>query len=150
MDPRDRDVRLIKNEIRQCGVAPTDMELAVMFDGVLSDGEREWLRKIKADATELHLLAETRIITGTRSLEDSNKRLRDADERNDAARIAYENGLIANAEDDDDDYVTEMEKREKREQIEAEYIAAGREYQNALRRVGWELREADRWGLGKQ
>jgi hypothetical protein len=127
------------------------MELTVMFDGVLSDGERERLRKIKADATELHLLAETRIIVRTRSLEDSNKRLREARDRNDAARIAYENGMIVNAEDEDDDYVTELDKRETREKIEEEYITAGREYRNALQRAGWELREADKWGgLGQK
>lgn len=126
------------------------MKLAVMFDGVLSDGEREKMRKIKEDAAELLDLAETRIITRTKSLEDSNKRLRDARARNEAARLAYETGLIANAPDDDDDYPTELDKLEKFEIIEAEYIAAGHEYQNALQRAGWELREADRWGLGQK
>jgi hypothetical protein len=123
------------------------MKPSLMFDGVLSDGEREKLRKSKEDQIEMQNLAKMRLDARSDSMEQAGKLLREARARNEAARHAYEEALVRLAPDDDDDYPTELEKIEKFELIEHEYIKAGRLYLAAVVRVAWELRDADQQGI---
>jgi hypothetical protein len=69
------------------------------------------------------------------------------------ASDAYEEAMLALADDDDDDWETASKKARKFEKIEAEFLEADsviadarKAYESAMKRVNWELREATRMG----
>src|SRR5882724_6918706 len=128
-----------------------DMGVVLMFEDALSDPEREKFRKAKSEQVELLKLAEMRLQVRTESLKKANERLRAARKRSDDARQAYEEALIMlTPDDDDDDYATRLEKAEKFDKIETEYIEAGEDFKCSMLRSGWELREINRLGLDKE
>ena len=128
----------------------TDMGVVLMFEDALSDPEREKFRKAKSEQIELLKLAEMRLQVRTESLKKANERLRAARKRSDDAREAYEEALVMLTPDDDDDYATALEKAEKFDKIETEYIEAGDDLKCCMLRSGWELREINRLGLDKE
>src|SRR5882724_870788 len=127
-----------------------DMGVVLMFEDALSDPEREKFRKAKSEQVELLKLAEMRLQVRTESLKKANERLRAARKRSDDARQAHEEALIMLTPDDDDDYATALEKAEKFDKIETEYIEAGEAFKCSMLRSGWELREINRLGLDKE
>ena len=127
--------------------------LAEMFDGILSDGERENLR-------EMRELAKMRIDVRIRSMREAREiyeRAKFAMEEAIAAKKkacdAYDEAVLALSEDEDDDWETAFKKARKFERIENEFLeaeavieAARKASDAALVRVQWELREAQRMG----
>ena len=96
---------------------------------------------------EAQLLKKIRLESLTESLEESRMRLDQARRENEMAKRQYHEALLVLAEDEDDDFATALEKREKFERVEAEFITVGRAYEKALLRVGWEAHEAEKASL---
>jgi hypothetical protein len=93
---------------------------------------------------EAQLLKKVRQQSVSNSLEESRRLFESARRENDLANRLYHEALLALAEDEDDDFATALEKRQKFEQIEDDFVVAGRRYEKALSRLGWELQEAEK------
>jgi hypothetical protein len=76
------------------------------------------------------------------SLEGTRHRFEEARANAVAAMRLYHEALIVLGEDDDDDFATAFEKKDKFDRIEAELLATGEVYTSALNRLGWELRNS--------
>jgi ribosomal protein L11 methylase PrmA len=127
--------------------------LVAMFDGILSDGEREKLR-------EMREIARTRIDVRIKSMREARDILDRAKHALDEAivekarlGVTYDEAMLTLNDDEDDDWETASKKAFKFEKIEAEFLAADDEvekarkkYNTAMVRVQWELREAERMG----
>jgi hypothetical protein len=132
----------------------SDIAALAMLDGILSDGEREKLR-------EMREIAKVRIDVRVRSmreareiLEGAKKALEEAIVEKARLSVTYDEGMIAFAEDDEDDWETAAKKALKFEKVEAEFLAADGEVTKARKKlnkawnkVQWELREAQRMGF---
>jgi hypothetical protein len=127
--------------------------LVEMFDGILSDGEREKLR-------EMRELAKTRIDVRIRSMREVREIFDRAKYALDAAitakqqaSAAYDAAMLELNDDEEDDWEAAAKKARKFEKIEQEFLNADSEiekarkvYESAMKRVNWELREAQRMG----
>ena len=113
-------------------------------EDALTSEERRRLNELRRQSRELVEKVERRIVTTLDSLEASHRRFEQARKVAIAASNLYHEALLSLAEDPDDDYVTALEKREKFERIEREYIDAGVAYDTAVLRVGWEVAQAEK------
>src|SRR5437868_6760163 len=102
----------------------SDMNALIVFEGILSDGERDKLRDLRA-------VAEMRIETRIKSLREARTLLDRTQSNLEAAQASkivitkiYEEALIKLAEDDDDDFVTAAEKAAKWAEVEEDYLSA--------------------------
>jgi hypothetical protein len=122
--------------------------LVDMFDGILSDGEREKLRELR-ELAKARMDVRVRSMKETRELFDRAKSAYEAAIAEKKAAIeAYDESTLELAPDDDDDWETASKKNKKLEKIEAEFLEADskiekarKEYLWAGKRVDWELRE---------
>src|SRR5438876_10832835 len=94
-------------------------------DGVLSDGEKRRLLALRRQAREIVSTVTNRIEITIDSLEASRRRFEEARANSFRAMGSYHEALIALAESDDDDFAIALEKAEKFERIESEYLASG-------------------------
>ena len=131
----------------------SDIAALAVFDGILSDGEREKLR-------EMRELAKIRIDVRIKSMREARDIYDRAKEALDAAivaqaqiRVTYDEAVLAYADDEDDDWETASKKAYKFEKIEAEFLEADKEIARARKkwntaslRVKWELGEAQKMG----
>jgi len=131
----------------------SDIAALFVFEGILSDGEREKLR-------EMRELAKLRIDVRIKSMREARDIYDRAKEALDAAIVAkaqisatYDEAVLSLADDEDDDWETAAKKAHKFEKIEAEFLEADNEiararekWNSASIRVQWELREAQKMG----
>jgi len=119
-----------------------DMNEAVVNEGVLSDGEKRRLLKLRREAHEIVTTVTDRIEIMTDSMEASQRRFEEARILAQRSTNLYHEAMIALAEDEADDFGTAVEKIEKFETIESDYLVSGKAYESALIRLGWEIKNS--------
>ncbi len=96
---------------------------------------------------EAQQLERIRIGVIRQSIEEAKDRADRAHLINETAKRLYFEALLILAPDDNDDFATAIEKAQKYERIEEEYISAGAAYEHALTRYAWELHIAEKTGV---
>jgi hypothetical protein len=107
----------------------------------VSDSEKRRLLESRRQAQNIASAVE-KIEIMSSSLDATRIRFEEARGAAVAAMRVYQEALIVLGEDADDDYATALDKKEKFERIESEFLVTSEVYNAALNRLGWELRNS--------